>query len=69
MRGANPYHYQSSLCRAAVHAGAVGAEGGQIVVNPEKAPFFPAVTATASRPVPGARAWASTSPPRRAARR
>ena len=28
VRGANPYYYQSSLCRAALHAGAVGAEGG-----------------------------------------
>jgi outer membrane protein OmpA-like peptidoglycan-associated protein len=41
--GANPYYWQSSLCRAALHAGAIGAEGGQIVLKPEKAPFFPAV--------------------------
>ena len=44
MRGANPYYYQSSLCRAALHAGAIGAEGGQIIVHPRKAPFFPAVS-------------------------
>ena len=43
VRGANPYYYQSSLCRAALHAGAIGAQGGQIVVQPAKAPFFPAV--------------------------
>ena len=42
--GANPYFYQSSLCRAAMHAGAVGAGGGEIVVTPEKAAFFPAVS-------------------------
>ena len=44
VRGANPYYYQSSLCRAALHAGAIGAEGGQIIVHPRKAPFFPAVS-------------------------
>ena len=44
VRGANPYYYQSSLCRAALHAGAIGADGGQIVVQPKKSPFFPAVT-------------------------
>ena len=27
--GTNPYYYQSALCRAALHAGAIGAEGGQ----------------------------------------
>ena len=43
VRGANPYYYQSSLCRAALHAGAIGAQGGQIVVRPEKATVFPAV--------------------------
>ena len=43
VRGANPYYYQSSLCRAALHAGAIGPEGGQIVVQPAKSPFFPAV--------------------------
>jgi outer membrane protein OmpA-like peptidoglycan-associated protein len=42
--GANPYMYQSSPCRAALHAGAVGAQGGKIVIKPEKAPFFPAVS-------------------------
>ena len=41
VNGANPYFYQSSLCRAAMHAGAVGADGGEIVVTPEKAAFFP----------------------------
>src|SRR4029077_5549084 len=41
--GANPYRYNSSLCRAALHAGVIGAEGGQIVVQPRKASFFPAV--------------------------
>jgi len=44
VRGANPYYYQSSLCRAAVHAGAVGAQGGEILVKPAPQPFFPAVT-------------------------
>jgi len=42
--GANPYYYQSRLCRAALHAGAIGAEGGKIEVKPEKAAFFPAVS-------------------------
>jgi outer membrane protein OmpA-like peptidoglycan-associated protein len=42
--GANPYYYQSGLCRAALHAGAIGAEGGKIEVKPEKAAFFPAVS-------------------------
>jgi outer membrane protein OmpA-like peptidoglycan-associated protein len=42
--GANPYFWQSSLCRAAVHAGAVGVQGGQIVIEPSQQPFFPAVT-------------------------
>jgi outer membrane protein OmpA-like peptidoglycan-associated protein/protein tyrosine phosphatase (PTP) superfamily phosphohydrolase (DUF442 family) len=42
--GANPYPSVSSLCRAALHAGAIGAEGGQIVVQPKKAAFYPAVT-------------------------
>jgi outer membrane protein OmpA-like peptidoglycan-associated protein len=44
VRGANPYYYQSSLCRAALHAGVTGPEGGKIVVKPEKATVFPAVT-------------------------
>ena len=43
VNGANPYHYDSSLCRAALHAGAIGTEGGKILVKPEKASFFPAV--------------------------
>ncbi len=42
--GTNPYYYQSSLCRAARHAGAVGADGGQIKVQPENATIFPGVT-------------------------
>ena len=42
--GANPYYYQSGLCRAALHAGAIGAEGGQIVVQPKKSAFYPAVS-------------------------
>ena len=42
--GANPYYWQSSPCRAALHAGAVGAQGGQIVIEPSQQPFFPAVT-------------------------
>ena len=42
--GTNPYYYQSGLCRAALHAGAVGAEGGQVVVQPEKSTIFPAVS-------------------------
>jgi outer membrane protein OmpA-like peptidoglycan-associated protein len=42
--GANPYMYQSNLCRAAVHAGAISSQGGQIVATPAKAPMFPAVT-------------------------
>ena len=41
--GANPYRNGSSLCRAALNAGAIGTEGGQILVKPEKAAFFPAV--------------------------
>jgi len=27
--GANPYYWQSAPCRAALHAGAIGAQGGQ----------------------------------------
>ena len=43
--GANPYYYGSSICRAAVHAGAIGTQGGQVTVTPApKVPFFPAVT-------------------------
>jgi outer membrane protein OmpA-like peptidoglycan-associated protein len=42
--GANPYYWQSSPCRAALHAGALGAQGGQIVIEPAQQPFFPAVT-------------------------
>ena len=42
--GANPYSWSSSLCRAALHAGAIGAQGGQIKVTPQRSSFFPAVT-------------------------
>ncbi|MGH6930069.1 MAG: LCCL domain-containing protein, partial [Dongiaceae bacterium] len=42
--GANPYYWQSAPCRAALHAGAVGAQGGQILIEPSQQPFFPAVT-------------------------
>lgn len=42
--GTNPYQYYSSLCRAALHAGAITAGGGTIIVTPKaKVPFFPAV--------------------------
>ena len=57
--GANPYYYQSSLCRAALHAGAIGAEGGQIVVQPKKAAFFPAVTRNGVEADSCGRGWAS----------
>ena len=42
--GANPYMYQSNVCRAAVHAGAISSQGGRVVATPAKAPMFPAVT-------------------------
>jgi outer membrane protein OmpA-like peptidoglycan-associated protein len=42
--GANPYYWQSAPCRAALHAGAIGAQGGQILIEPSQQPFFPAVT-------------------------
>lgn len=43
--GTNPYQYNSSLCRAALHAGAITSMGGLIVVKPvREAPFFPSVT-------------------------
>jgi outer membrane protein OmpA-like peptidoglycan-associated protein len=42
--GTNPYMNQSSPCRAALHAGAIGPQGGKITIKPEQAPFFPAVT-------------------------
>jgi outer membrane protein OmpA-like peptidoglycan-associated protein len=42
--GTNPYMNQSSPCRAALHAGAIGLQGGKITIKPERAPFFPAVT-------------------------
>lgn len=43
-RGANPYHWLSPICRAAVHAGVIGPQGGTVVVTPEKADVFPGVT-------------------------
>ena len=43
--GANPYYWQSSICRAAVRAGALGAQGGRVTVAPSPdAPVFPAVS-------------------------
>lgn len=43
--GANPYYWQSSVCRAAVHAGIVAGNGGQVKVSPSPAvPVFPGVT-------------------------
>jgi outer membrane protein OmpA-like peptidoglycan-associated protein len=42
--GTNPYMWQSALCVAALHAGAIGAQGGKITVKPEKAQFYPAVS-------------------------
>ena len=43
--GGNPYYYGSSICRAAVHAGAIGVQGGQVTITPApKIPFFPSVT-------------------------
>ena len=59
VRGANPYYYQSSVCRAALHAGAIGADGGKIVVKPEKAAVFPAVTRNGVKANSGGRAWGS----------
>ena len=43
VRGANPYYYQSSLCHAALHAGAIGA-GRPNQGRAQKTEFFPAVT-------------------------
>src|SRR5690349_20974626 len=42
--GANPFYWQSGICRAALHAGVIGANGGQVIITPEKAPVFPEVT-------------------------
>ena len=42
--GANPYYWQSAVCRAALHAGVISMQGGQVLVTPDKAPVFPAVT-------------------------
>ncbi|MGE3875079.1 MAG: LCCL domain-containing protein, partial [Parvibaculaceae bacterium] len=43
--GTNPYYSNSSLCRAAVHSGAITPQGGMIVVKPvREAPFYPSVT-------------------------
>src|SRR6202023_588390 len=42
--GANPYYWQSGICPAALHAGVIGADGGQVIVTPDKAPVFPGIT-------------------------
>ena len=42
--GANPYYWQSSVCRAAVHAGVIGPKGARVVVTPATSPVFPSVT-------------------------
>jgi outer membrane protein OmpA-like peptidoglycan-associated protein len=42
--GANPYSSESSICRAAVNAGAIGLTGGQVMVTPQpNVPLFPGV--------------------------
>jgi outer membrane protein OmpA-like peptidoglycan-associated protein len=50
--GANPYYWQSAICRAALQAGVIGPTGGQVLVTPEKAPVFPGITrhGVSSRP-------------------
>jgi outer membrane protein OmpA-like peptidoglycan-associated protein len=53
--GANPFYWQSSICRAALHAGVLDAKGGQVVVTPEKAPVFPAVNRNGVK----GRSWSS----------
>jgi outer membrane protein OmpA-like peptidoglycan-associated protein len=43
--GDNPYARGSSLCHAALHAGALTSRGGQVTIVPdENVPFFPAIT-------------------------
>src|SRR5207248_784191 len=42
--GANPYMWQSGICRGVVNAGPDGAQGGQVVTSPAQAAFYPAVT-------------------------
>jgi filamentous hemagglutinin family protein len=43
--GSDVYADVSPVCRAALHAGAIGKQGGQIVVTPrEEPPFYPGVT-------------------------
>jgi outer membrane protein OmpA-like peptidoglycan-associated protein len=43
--GANPYMSTSSICRAAVHAGAISTSGGEVIVTPKAdVPVFPSVT-------------------------
>ena len=67
--GANPYYYQSGLCRAAVHAGAIGAEG-RTDCGPAPGSRCRSIRrfrATAWRPVPRAPGWDSASARRRLA--
>ena len=42
--GANPYTWRSNICSAALHAGVIGPDGGQVVVTPEKVRVAPSVT-------------------------
>ncbi|MCW2241613.1 LCCL domain-containing protein [Azospirillum canadense] len=43
--GSDVYADVSPICRAALHAGAVGKQGGEIIVTPrEEPPFYPGVT-------------------------
>ena len=43
--GANPYMSTSSICRAAVHAGAISTSGGEVTVTPKAdVPVFPSIT-------------------------
>jgi hypothetical protein len=43
--GDNPYGRGSSLCYAALHAGALTSRGGQVTIVPDlNVPFFPAIT-------------------------
>jgi hypothetical protein len=44
VEGANPYTRSSKICRSALHAGILGVEGGKVVVTPEKAAVYPALT-------------------------
>ena len=43
--GTNPYESTSDICRAAVHAGAISSNGGEVRITPAvKVPVFPSVT-------------------------